>query len=161
VDIKQKYPHIHCIAITYLQSGRTIETSLKAGITSYIKKDCEGAEIIAAVKKTIEGQRFFCKDILFTIEQDAIAVDQITFSPRDLDQMIISPREKDIVCMIADGLTNIEIADKLFLSTHTVNTHRRNIMSKLGVNNTAGIVMYAIKANLIQPNKFLFSHQRD
>ena len=63
--------------------------------------------------------------------------------------------------MIADGLTNIEIADKLFLSIHTINTHRRNIMGKLGVNNTAGIVMYAIKVNLIQPNKFLFSHQRD
>ena len=59
--------------------------------------------------------------------------------------------------MIAEGYTNAQIADKLFLSAHTVNTHRKNIMSKLGVKNTAGIVMYAVKSNLISPNKFLFT----
>ena len=157
VEIKKKYPSVHCIAVTYLQSGKTLETSLKAGITSYVKKDCDGKEIVQAVKKTLQGERFFCKDILRTIEQDAIAVEHITFNPKEVELMSISPREKDIVCMIASGLTNNEIADKLFLSTHTVNTHRRNIMAKLGINNTAGIVMYAIKSGWMQPNKFLFS----
>jgi len=51
----------------------------------------------------------------------------------------------------------VEIAEKLFLSPHTVNTHRKNILQKLGVNNTAAIVMYAVKTQLVSPNKFLFS----
>jgi DNA-binding CsgD family transcriptional regulator len=55
-------------------------------------------------------------------------------------------------------LTNVQIADKLFLSSHTVNTHRKNIMQKLRVNNTAAMVMYAVKSGFVSPNRFLF-HQ--
>ncbi len=69
----------------------------------------------------------------------------------------ISDREMEIVKLIAEGLSNKEVADKLFLSTHTVTTHRKNIMSKLGVNNTAGLVLFAVRENLVSPNHFLFS----
>ena len=67
----------------------------------------------------------------------------------------------EIIVLIAEGRTNQQIADQLFLSAHTVNTHRKNIMSKLGVKNTAGIVMYAVKTNLISPNKFLFTAENE
>ena len=60
--------------------------------------------------------------------------------------------------MIAEGHTNTKIAELLFLSAHTVTTHRKNIMHKLGVKNTAGIVMYAVKSGIVSPNRFLFSH---
>jgi DNA-binding CsgD family transcriptional regulator len=63
----------------------------------------------------------------------------------------------EIITLIAEGYTNQEIAEKLFISAHTVNTHRKNIMGKLGINNTAGIVMYAVKSNLVSPNKYLFT----
>jgi DNA-binding CsgD family transcriptional regulator len=69
----------------------------------------------------------------------------------------ITERELEIITLIAEGYTNVEIAEKLFLSPHTVNTHRKNILQKLGVNNTAAIVMYAVKTQLVSPNKFLFS----
>ena len=59
--------------------------------------------------------------------------------------------------MIAEGYTNTQIAEHLYISAHTVNTHRKNIMSKLGVKNTAGIVMYAVKSNIVHPNKYLFA----
>ena len=62
-----------------------------------------------------------------------------------------------IIKLIAEGQTNAQIAELLFLSNHTINTHRKNIMSKLGVKNTAGIVMYAVKTQLVSPNKFLFA----
>ena len=55
----------------------------------------------------------------------------------------------EVIRLISDGLTNKEIADSLCLSTHTVNTHRKNIMTKLGLKNTAGIVIYAVKENII------------
>ena len=72
--------------------------------------------------------------------------------------MIIKERNSsiDIIRGIAEGLSNKLIADKLKLSTHTVNTHRKNIMSKLGVNNTAGVVMFAVKNQLLETNFNLF-----
>ena len=69
----------------------------------------------------------------------------------------ISDREMEIIKLIAEGLSNKEVADKLFLSTHTVTTHRKNIMNKLGLNNTAGLVLFAVRENLISPNHFIFS----
>ena len=75
--------------------------------------------------------------------------------------VLISKRESEIIVLISEGFTNTQIAEKLFLSSHTVNTHRKNIMSKLGVKNTAGIVMYAVKMNLISPNKFLFTSESE
>ena len=61
-----------------------------------------------------------------------------------------------MISLIAEGFTNGQVAEKLFLSAHTVTTHRKNIMSKIGVNNTAAMVMYAVKTGLVSPNKFLF-----
>jgi DNA-binding CsgD family transcriptional regulator len=73
------------------------------------------------------------------------------------DPVLLSERENEIIVLIAEGYTNDQIAEQLFLSKHTVNTHRKNILAKLGVKNTAGIVMYAVKTQLISPNKFLFA----
>ena len=73
------------------------------------------------------------------------------------DGIKLSAREVEIVQLVAEGMSNKEIAEKIFLSVHTVTTHRRNIMSKLGVNNTAGLVMFAIRQNLIETSKFLFN----
>ena len=74
-----------------------------------------------------------------------------------LEELKISTREKEIIKLIAQGLINKEIADKLFISTHTVNTHRKNIMAKLSINNTAGIVLFAVKEGIVSPNEFLFN----
>jgi DNA-binding NarL/FixJ family response regulator len=73
------------------------------------------------------------------------------------DGIPVTDREIDIIRSIAEGLSNKLIADKLSLSTHTVNTHRKNIMHKLGVNNTAGVVMFAVKNGLLETNFNLHS----
>ena len=99
----------------------------------------------------------FCGQILERIREEKINIDDIEFDELSCDPIAISEREVEIIALIAEGYTNGQIAAKLFISNHTVNTHRKNIMKKLGVNNTAGIVMYAAKTNLVNPNKFLFS----
>ena len=62
----------------------------------------------------------------------------------------------EIIKLVAEGLSNKSVADKLFISTHTVITHRKNIMNKLKVNNTAGLVLFAVRENLVNPNHILF-----
>lgn len=145
------------IAITPEQSAQTLVDALRSGVISYVKKDCDIGEIINAVQETGRGNKFFCGQILETIQRASIDVNDIDFESFSCEPIILSERELGIVVHIAEGLTNTQIAEQLFLSTHTVNTHRKNIMSKLGVKNTAGIVMYAVKTGLISPNKFLFA----
>ncbi|MEJ6616030.1 MAG: response regulator transcription factor [Crocinitomicaceae bacterium] len=156
LKVKSTYPEIFILAITPEQSAQVLVDALRAGITSYVKKDCSIREILEAVTETAQGNKFFCGQILETIQEANLDVDDIddVFS---CEAVLISKRECEIITLIAEGFTNQQIADKLFLSSHTVNTHRKNIMAKLGVKNTAGIVMYAVKTNLTSPNKFLFT----
>lgn len=145
------------VAITPEQSAQTLVDALRSGVQSYVKKDCDLIEIINAMEETWRGNKFFCGQILETIQRASIDVNDIDFESFNCEPVLLSERENEIITLIAEGLTNVQIADQLFLSTHTINTHRKNIMSKLGVKNTAGIVMYAVKTNLISPNKFLFA----
>jgi DNA-binding NarL/FixJ family response regulator len=156
-ELTRTFPNTRVVAITPDQNGETIINALKAGVTSYIKKDCDFDEIISSVRETAQGSKFFCGKILETIRRVNIDVDGQDWSHFNCEPVHISEREQEIITLIAEGFTNTEIAERLFLSHHTVNTHRKNIMHKLGVNNTAAIVMYAVKANLVNVNKFLFS----
>lgn len=155
--ILANHKEVRVLAITPEQSANTLIDALKSGVMSYVKKDCSLAEIIEAVKETGNGNKFFCGQILETIQEADLDVDDIDFDALSCEPVVLSKREIEVIVLIAEGFTNGAIAEKLFLSNHTINTHRKNILAKLGVKNTAGIVMYAVKTNLISPNKFLFS----
>jgi DNA-binding NarL/FixJ family response regulator len=147
---------VRFIALTGDQPGLIIAQAMRAGVTSYIRKDCDIPEILASARETKSGERYFCGKVLDTLRRESMDVREFENLPNDCGAVAISPRELEIITLIAEGYTNSEIADKLYLSTHTVNTHRKNILSKLGVNNTAAVVMYAVKTGLVSPNKFLF-----
>tara|TARA_R110002072_G_scaffold302402_2_gene485152 strand:- start:21295 stop:21969 length:675 start_codon:yes stop_codon:yes gene_type:complete len=155
--VKNDFPKVYLLAITPLQSAQVLVDALKQGVTSYVKKDCSIPEIIDAVTETSKGTKFFCGKIVETIQEANLNIEEINFDAFTCDAILISKRESEIIVHISEGLTNVQIAEKLFLSNHTVNSHRKNIMAKLGVKNTAGIVMYAVKSNLVTPNKFLFT----
>lgn len=152
-QIVKKYPKSKLLAITELQSNEIISKGLKIGITSHLLKDCDQDEIIEAIYKTANGEKFICGKIASAVLQEKSA----NISEYSCQGMHISEREMEIITLIAEGYSNKEVADKLFLSTHTVTTHRKNIMNKLGVNNTAGLVLFAVRENLVSPNHFLFS----
>ena len=155
--LKLNHKNIYTLAITPQQSAQTLVDALRLGVTSYVKKDCSFPEILDAVKETAKGSQFFCGQILDTIKRANLKIDDIEIDGLSCDAVVISKRESEIITLIAEGNTNTQIAEQLFLSSHTINTHRKNIMAKLGVKNTAGIVMYAVKTNLSSPNKFLFT----
>lgn len=157
--VKKLSPDTKILALTHHVSQSTINLALKSGVCSHVLKDCGKEEIIEAIETTSKQQSFFCSKVLDTLTatEGESKKESTEFSSAVCDGLNISEREIEIIRMIAEGYSNKEIADKLFLSTHTVNTHRKNIMNKLGVNNTAGIVLFAVKENIISPNKFLFS----
>jgi DNA-binding NarL/FixJ family response regulator len=157
--VLQFLPTTRVIAVTHEQSGQVIVNALRAGVVSHIKKDCDMQEIVDCVRETSLGNKFFCGKILEIIQKENIDLTQVELEEFTCEAVTISERELEIIQLIAEGYTNQQIADKLVLSAHTINTHRKNIMSKLGVKNTAGIVMYAVKSELVSPNKFLFAAQ--
>ncbi len=118
------------------------------GVSGFLLNEVGQDELLLCFKKVSQKQVYCSKKFYF--EADAIHTTNIF---QDLN---ISEREVEIIKLIAQGLINKEIADRLFLSTHTVNTHRKNIMQKLGINNTAGIVLFAVKEKIVSPNEFLF-----
>lgn len=156
VDLKFKFPLVKIVAITHYINAQTVVQAVRAGIESHIKKECSVNEIENSIEATIKGEKFFCSDIVEQMRIENVDVYKVDFGSLSPDSNNLSVRENQIIQFIAEGYTNSQIAAVLYISNHTVNTHRKNIMRKLGVKNTVGIVMYAVKTELVKPNQFSF-----
>jgi DNA-binding NarL/FixJ family response regulator len=157
--LKKCNKKLQILAITQMISKQEISAYLNGEVTSYLLKECDKEEIIDAIHETQKGSRFLCGKIAHVLSApEEIAPTPAYMKSVSCEGISVTEREADVIRYIAEGLSNKQIADKLFLSTHTVNTHRKNIMNKLGVNNTAGIVMYAVKNNLLERNALLFAN---
>lgn len=143
--IQQYFPDVKILAITNPQSKQIISKAIEYGVISHLLKDCGEDEIIEAIYSTSQGEKFMCGKIVDLLLQE----NKINSSKYSCDGVKLSDREIQILQHIAEGLANKQIADKLFISIHTVMTHRKHIMSKLKINNTASLVMFALQENLI------------
>lgn len=159
-DGLRRCKHTKFVGITTDPSPVVLMGAVRAGVTSYVKKDCDLDEIVDAVLSTADGERFFCGKILETLRKASFDVDRFLAEPLSCAPVALSERECEIIGLIAEGKSYTRIADQLNLSAHTVTTHRRNIMQKLGVNSAAAVVLYAVKNGLTSPNKFLFNQGR-
>ena len=101
---------IRFVAITAEQSPQTLVDALRSGISSYIKKDCDVNEILMAVKETGNGNKFFCGQILESIQRANIDVNDLDFESFSCEAVVVSERENEIIILIAEGLTNEQIA---------------------------------------------------
>ncbi len=143
-EIKRIYKDTKILAITDSLPKATVYDALKNGVDSYLLSDCDKPEIMEAIADTYDGKQFYCGVVIDILSEKNES------EAHGCEGISLSEREIEIIKLISDGCTNKEIADQLFLSTHTVNTHRKNIMNKLGIKNTAGIVIYAVKENIIK-----------
>jgi DNA-binding NarL/FixJ family response regulator len=152
-SICKKYTKTKFLIITEWLSKKESVEVLESGITSFLLKECDKIEILEAINSTIKGEKFICgKIVRFLSASSEIKSSNSFIKSLSCDGFQVTNREIDIIQGIAAGLPNKLIAVKLNLSTHTVNTHRKNIMAKLGVKNTAGIVMFAVKNKLLETN---------
>lgn len=157
--IIRKNKNLRVLAITEPLGKLEMSSALDAGVTSHLLKDCGMEEIVEAIHSTLNNERFLCGKIASVLTSETeIENNKALIRTFSCEGFNVSDREIEIIKHIAEGYSNKQIADKLNLSTHTVNTHRKNIMNKLAVNNTAGIVMFAVKHRLLETNHFLFSN---
>lgn len=147
--LKKSFPGIKVIALSMLGESNMIRLMLKCGADAYLHKNAGKDEIIHAIQEVMSGKRYLSEEIsnIVLFNDNSPANGKIINSPFPK----LSDREKQILTMIIDEKTTQEIADALFISFGTVETHRRNIMIKLGAKNTAGLVRTVLEYHLIDP----------
>ncbi|MFT5602290.1 MAG: DNA-binding NarL/FixJ family response regulator [Flavobacteriales bacterium] len=152
--IKTNFRQVKFVGITGEKSANTVMKGVRHGIKSYVKKECSADEIVDSIIETGKGHKFFCGELLELMRNENVDVNNIEVEALSCEPVSLSDRELEIITLIAEGYTNAQIAVVLYISNHTVNTHRKNIMKKIGINNTAGIVMFAIKSGLVTPDNY-------
>lgn len=135
--IKHDFPFIKIIAVTMLNEYNTIKKALIGGVDGYVVKNLGMAELQKAIETVMSGQIYMSPEIA-----NILALGVAGRKPTQAYVPDLTRREKEIIKLIIDGLTNEMIAEKLFLSPLTVNTHRKNVLSKLNLRNTAMLVKY-------------------
>jgi DNA-binding NarL/FixJ family response regulator len=125
-----------------------VERSFKSGAYGYITKESPGEEIVRAVKTIHQGKHYASPSITgYMIEG---LLDSSSASKRDKSEPGLTLRQREILKLICDGMTEKEIASSLDISTHTVHVHKNNIMSKLDIHTKAGLIKYAVKKRIIK-----------
>jgi len=147
-QIKTTYPKTRILVLTSISSIEAIRMSLDAGAAGYILKQCVFHDLLAAIRAIYEGNSYFhpivAKHILNGMVQTANGIMESS-----QQEVSLTERELEILHLVAEGLTNHQIAKQLFISEKTVQTHRRNLMDKLGFHDRVDLVKYAIRKGLI------------
>lgn len=143
-EIHKRFPEMKIIALSMMNESIYIKKMLEAGASGYILKTVNKEELISTIRRVAAGEKYFSQEV--TAELINNFSDKSSQSnPAD----VLTKREKEILALIAQGLTDKEIAEKVFLSPLTITTHRKNILSKLGLKNKVELTRFAME------NKFI------
>jgi len=145
-EISVRYPNVNVIILTMHNEVSIIQEALKAGALGYLLKNTNMEELKDAINQVGNGGTYFSSEISEKIMHQLIKGK----AERESDYSIkLTNRETEILKLISEEFSNHEIAEKLFISHRTVDTHRRNLVQKLNAKNTAGLVKFALKNNII------------
>lgn len=148
--LQQQYPRLRILLLSMLTNEFTIAEVLAAGAHGYVLKNADKSELITAILAVAAGKRFLCSDIGFSLLEKLTAPPDLETTTAANLSASLSHREREILQLVAEGLTNQEIADKLFTSKRTVESHRQSLVEKTGVKNTPALVKYAMEQGLLK-----------
>lgn len=140
--IKEHYPLIKTLVVSMHNNPKKIEQLSKNKVDGYLLKNAEKTELLKAIQKILSGEKYFSQEIKDTYLKQL-------FAKKESQELNLTQREIDVIKLIAQEYTTQEIADKLYLSKHTIESYRKNLMSKLQVKNIAGLTKYAIRLGYV------------
>jgi DNA-binding NarL/FixJ family response regulator len=149
----RQFPGIKILVLTMFGDERYYYKLISAGVKGFILKSSGISELLEAIKHVSEGHSFFSKELLLTLVN---TLNSAKAAGKDMglhNGEKLSKREIEVLKEIAAGLSNESIGEKLHISATTVRTHRANLLLKTSTNNTASLIMYAIKNNIIEMEK--------
>jgi len=145
-QIKKRWPEIRVVILTMHENQQYLMQIVKAGATGAVLKRSAGTELLTAIKAAARGQSYFSPSIASMMLEDY----RLRLRDEGIDDPeVLTEREREVLQLVAEGLTNQEIADALFVSIKTVQTHRSHIMEKLGVHDRTELVKYAIRTGMV------------
>lgn len=145
-EVTKKFPKVKTLALTTYDKGAFVQQMLKAGAMGYLHKSAAADELIVAIRQVMEGEVYLSPEI------EKALMNTLRNQAREKAEFIpqLTRRELQVLKLIAAEHTTKEIAETLFLSENTIETHRRNLLSKLNVRNVAGMIKVALKRGLIE-----------
>jgi DNA-binding NarL/FixJ family response regulator len=138
--ITQKQPQIKVLALSTFEQGTYIRKMMESGASGYLLKNSSKQEIIEAIKTVYSGGTYLCFEAGRALKQSNEEQNKLPS---------LTKREKEVLLKISEGFTNAQISEMLFISIDTVDSHRKNLHSKLNVKNTAMLIKFAIENNLL------------
>lgn len=152
--VRALYPQTYVLILSMLDHEAYISRMMEAGASGYILKNAGKEEIIFGIRTVAAGRQFLCSELGFQLLRKLQGPGNIVSpeaSPKEpvKKECILSRRELEVLTLISEGLTTNEIADRLYNSKRTIETHRQNMMEKAQVKNTASLIKYAISNGLI------------
>jgi DNA-binding NarL/FixJ family response regulator len=138
--LRERFPKLKILGLSTFKERSYISRMIDAGASGYLLKNANGEELTEAIQAAFQGKMYMSLEVAQTIARPN--------SPQPAVPMLTA-REKEVLALIAEGMTNLEIAEKLFISPLTVDSHRKNLIAKFGVKNTAAMVKFGMEAGFI------------
>lgn len=146
--IRAEFPDIPVVVLTAFEDADHIEQAIAAGAAGYLSKDINAKDLVESLRKVYHGERVFSSTILNILRKKKNIPENTVET-----QISISKREQQVLDLVAQGMTSPQIGEKLFISVRTVQSHRANLMDKLGVKNSAELIRYALSHEDTSPRK--------
>jgi two-component system response regulator NreC len=147
--IKQSHPKIAVVALTIHEDQQYFFEMLQVGASAYVPKRAAPNDLITAIRAAHRGEMYIYPSLAKLLVNDFLTRAEEADEKAKMNDL--TPREQEVLALLADGKTNEDIADSLTISHHTVARHRENLMSKLGLHSRSDLVRYAIRKGLIKP----------
>ncbi|MGC4102462.1 response regulator [Ferruginibacter sp.] len=139
-------PQVKFLALSNYNDYMVIDSMMQAGALGYVLKSVGAQELLTAIRSVLAGKKYFCSEVALVM----IAAAEDRTTSEQLGRYKISERELEVLLLIVQGFTNVQIAEKLFLNRRTIDTHRQNLLQKMKVNNTAALVRLALQMGLVK-----------
>ncbi|RNI21828.1 response regulator [Rufibacter latericius] len=147
--LQQKYPNVKVLILTMLDQESYVHKVRSAGAMGYVLKTAGRDELVHAIKTVANDNSFISSEVALNLLNKANNPEGATQSAGSKNNPELSKREMEVLKLIAEGYTNAEIADKLFASKRTIESHRQHLIEKTKARNTATLIKYAIQEGLI------------
>ena len=144
-EVRKINPDVKVLMLTMVEDARQIREAIKIGVNGYVLKMADADELLLAIKTVLDGKRYFSDEVVIEL---AVGKDEaLTTKPGTFAKLTL--RELEILRLVGKEMSTNEIAEKLFISVPTVETHRRNLMQKIGAKSVVGMVLFAVKHELL------------
>jgi two-component system response regulator NreC len=147
-EIKRRYPETKIMVLTVHKTEEYLRTTLQAGANAYVLKDATRDELLMAIENVLRGKTYLSPGVSEKVIEGYLEGKESRLPGSTLG--LLSPREREVLKLIAEGYKNKEIAADLCISLKTVEKHRANLMKKLGLHNAAALTAYAIEQGLVE-----------